>query len=218
MPTRDRRAFVPRAVDCFRRQDHPARELVIVDDGDDSIADLAHSLAGHDPVITYHRLPHPLPLGAKRNLAISLARGEVIAHWDDDDWSAPHRLRTQVASLLTTGAEICGAGALYFHDPDTRRAWRYHYRPPAGAWVAGTSLCYTRATWERDPFPATQVGEDSQFVLARDPGKVVDVSEADCVVATLHPQNSAFKDVGGRGWTAVPLGTVERLLNADRSE
>lgn len=95
MPTRNRRAFVPRAVDCFRRQDHPARELVIVDDGDDPIASLVRDLAGDDPAITYHRLPHPLPLGPKRNLAVSLARGELIAHWDDDDWSAPHRLRTR---------------------------------------------------------------------------------------------------------------------------
>lgn len=84
--------------------------------------------------------------------------------------------------------------------------------------MAGTSLCYTRATWERDPFPAAQVGEDSRFVLARDPRTIVDVSDADCVVATLHPHNSAFKDVGGPGWTDVPLDTVERLLNAHWTE
>src|SRR5262249_33545534 len=41
MPTADRRRFAERAVEYFLRQDHPHRELVIVDDGRDAVEDLA---------------------------------------------------------------------------------------------------------------------------------------------------------------------------------
>ncbi len=40
MPTRDRRAFVPRAIAYFLRQDYANKELVIVDDGTDPVSDL----------------------------------------------------------------------------------------------------------------------------------------------------------------------------------
>ena len=40
-----------------------------------------------------------ITLGAKLNLACDYARGEIIAHWDDDDWYAPRRLSTQVEAL-----------------------------------------------------------------------------------------------------------------------
>jgi hypothetical protein len=40
MPTADRRAFVPLAIRYFLAQDYPEKELIIVDDGADSVADL----------------------------------------------------------------------------------------------------------------------------------------------------------------------------------
>ena len=40
MPTADRRAFVPRAIELFLRQDYPRAELLILDDGADAIEDL----------------------------------------------------------------------------------------------------------------------------------------------------------------------------------
>lgn len=40
MPTTDRPQFVPRAIRCFLAQEHPEKELVIVDDGAGTIRDL----------------------------------------------------------------------------------------------------------------------------------------------------------------------------------
>ena len=52
MPTCNRRRFVSQAIWYFLRQDYPSRELVIVDDGEDSIADLVPD----DERIHYARL------------------------------------------------------------------------------------------------------------------------------------------------------------------
>src|SRR5262249_49891845 len=46
MPTRDRRSFVPLALRCFAAQDYPDRELILVDDGADPVADLAEGVPG----------------------------------------------------------------------------------------------------------------------------------------------------------------------------
>src|SRR5438094_9881235 len=93
MPTRNRRPLAAQAVAYFLRQDYPNRELIVVDDGDESVADLIPD----DARVRYRYLDHRLSVGAKRNLACELSRGELIAHWDDDDWMAADRLSRQVA-------------------------------------------------------------------------------------------------------------------------
>ncbi len=104
MPTFNRRSFVPLAVENFLAQDYPCKELIVVDDGDDAVADLCEGISG----VKYERLQRRVSIGAKRNIACSLSEGEVIAHWDDDDWYSPERLRYQVRPLLACEAEMTG--------------------------------------------------------------------------------------------------------------
>jgi hypothetical protein len=40
MPTYNRRHFVPRAIEYSLRQDYPNKELIVVDDGHESVSDL----------------------------------------------------------------------------------------------------------------------------------------------------------------------------------
>ena len=147
MPTANRRAFVGHAIEQFLPQDYPRRELIVVDDGEDCIADL---IPEHD-LVRYLRLDHRLPIGTKRNIACELAQGEVIAHWDDDDWMAPAWLASQVETLVSEGADICGLDKVLFYAPATRQGWRYIYdgRQP---WICGGTLCYAKAYWARAPF------------------------------------------------------------------
>src|SRR6476619_7417027 len=111
MPTFDRRRFIPDAIENFRLQTYSNRELVIVDDGTDPVGDLVP----HDPTIRYIRLQRRLSTGEKRNAACRAARGDIVAHWDDDDWSSPERVEIQVSALLDTGADICGLRDLLFY-------------------------------------------------------------------------------------------------------
>ena len=52
MPTFNRRIFVSQAMVYFKRQDYAAKELIIIDDGDDCVADLVPD----DPTIRSIRL------------------------------------------------------------------------------------------------------------------------------------------------------------------
>src|SRR5260370_37829397 len=96
MPTANRRHFVPQALRYFLAQDYPHKELLILDDGSDSVADLVPD----DSQIRYTRLTGQRTLGAKRNECVEASRGEIIIHWDDDDWQAPHRICYPVEALL----------------------------------------------------------------------------------------------------------------------
>jgi glycosyltransferase involved in cell wall biosynthesis len=187
MPTGGRRAFVRRSLACFARQDYDRRELVIVDDGESPVADLA----GTDPRVRYLRLEKTLTLGEKRNRACELARGELIAHWDDDDWYAPYRLSTQVARLLAREADMCGPRRVLFFEPQSGLSWRYDH--PANAyrpWVAGSGLCYRAEAWRARPFDAVAIGEDTRFVRDRPPGTLLADDDYRLLVAILHPGNS----------------------------
>jgi len=153
MPTADRRRFVPLAVRCFLAQDWPNRELVVLDDGVEPVADL---LPSH-PDIRYLRLPPGNSLGAKRNLCAEAAGGEFLMHWDDDDWMAPHRIRSQVEDLLAQDAEIGGADRLVFLDLADGRPWEYRYAGGAKRpwWLAArSSIAAAPGCGSRSPIPA----------------------------------------------------------------
>ncbi len=91
----------------FLRQTWPHKELVVVDDSEDSrLERWIHNQAGAD--IVFVRLPPGRHLlGELRNIARDCASGEWIAQWDDDDHSHPDRLATQLHLALSVEADAC---------------------------------------------------------------------------------------------------------------
>ena len=218
MPTANRRRFVPLAIQNFLQQDYPNRELVILDDGKDSVADLSPA----DPRVKYMRSTHRQTVGAKRNQCIRASQGDLIVHWDDDDWVAPHRIRYQVEAMLREGAEVCGLRQMLFHDLSTSQTWLYTYPPNLRTWLVGGSLLYTRSFWQRSPFPDVQVGEDSRFLWKQTHGKLAVLPDYRFYVAMIHPENTSPKVCGDPYWTQSPedprsiMGDVFDLYHAER--
>lgn len=208
MPTADRRDFVPDAIRQYLAQDYPNRELIVVDDGEDDVSDLIPP----DPSIRYYRLPPGRSLGAKRNFAVEMARGDVIVHWDDDDWRSDRWVRSQVTTLLSEQADICGLDRILFYEPATRRGWRYVYddtRP----WVAGSTLCYRRDYWCANPFGDLTIGEDNAFVWSDRAQRIVLNAHADQFIATIHGANTSRKDYTGYRWQPCPAAIIEEYMH-----
>ena len=211
MPTYNRRSFVPKAIAYFLRQDYAQRELIIVDDGTDPISDIVPQ----DQRIRYIRQEPKSTLGAKRNLACKEAKGEIIVHWDDDDWMAPGRLSYQVTSLLKEQADLCGLNTVLFYDPRAERAWQYMYPKGDRPWVAGGTLCYTKAFWKGNPFADTNVGEDTRFVW-NDPAKrLLALTDSTFYVALLHAANTSPKRMADSRWRSHPTAEIRRLIGPD---
>jgi len=212
MPTADRRLFVPQAVRYFLSQDYPNRELVIVDDGNESVADLVPADSG----IRYIRLPGQRSLGAKRNECVEACRGDLIMHWDDDDWMAPHRISYQVDALLREDAEVCGLDRMLFYNLDTDQAWMYQYPKHQCPWLAGGSLLYTRDFWRRSPFPNIQVASDTRFVWDRSLERRVALDDYQFYVAMIHTHNTSPKVLTSPYWTPYD-GDLKSFMGQDLS-
>lgn len=211
MPTFNRPRFVGQAVRYFLAQDYPEKELIIVDDGSESVADVVPS----DPQIRYFRREGRLPLGAKRNFACEQARGEIIVHWDDDDWNAPWRLRYQVEQLGSAQAEICGLERVFFYAPKEERAWEYVYPGGQRRWVYGASLCYRKSFWQQHRFPEIHVGEDTRFVWADGHARIHVLPDPRFLVALIHENNTSPKHTTESRYHPKPVAEIENLLGGD---
>ncbi len=158
MPTWNRRGFIPAAVDCWLRQTYANRELVVLDDGDEPVGDLLP----RDERIRYAFEKGRRVTGDKRNRVVELARGEIVCHFDDDDWSAADRVEFQVRTLRESGREVTGFAVMLFWDVAHQCVRRY--RSHMAGYVCGTSLCYTRDFWKGHRFRSKQEASDNDFV------------------------------------------------------
>jgi glycosyltransferase involved in cell wall biosynthesis len=213
MPTTsDRLPFVQQSIKYFLRQDYPNKELVVVEDGSEAMT----GLVPDDPQVRYVHLPGTRTLGAKRNRCVETARGDLIMHWDDDDWMAPHRIRYQVEALLRKRAQVCGLRRMLFYNPVSSEVWLYAFPEDHQLWLAGGSLLYTREFWRRAPFPDIQVASDTRFIWAQDLSHSVTLHDPNFYLAIIHPHNTSPKNCHGSYWSSWP-GNVRDILGVDYS-
>jgi len=211
MPTYDRAELVPRAVAHFLAQSYTRAELIVVDDGPESVA----GLLPDDPRIRHVRLERRLTIGAKRNLGCEAAHGALIANWDDDDWYAPWRLRYQVEALMARGADVAGLDHLLYFDPAGGRAWRYAWPENRRPWIHDATLVFTREVWRRSPFPDSSKGIDCAFLWSQSPKDVLRLDEEGFYVGIIHPGNTSPKNPRRGLWSAKPVPVIEELIGAD---
>ena len=214
MPTANRRAFVPQAIHYFLQQDYPRRELIILDDGSEELADLVPT----DSRIRYQRMDRRYTMGAKHNMACALARGDVVLHWDDDDWMANWRISYQLESLLAHPANtISGLAQLFFFDPRTEQAWEYIYPMVNRPWVAGATFCYRREFWESHRHPDMNEGSDTVFVWGLRDANVRALEKSDFYVAIVHPKNTSPKRTNDPAWHSIKVQKIHSMIESDSS-
>lgn len=196
MPTRaSRREFWVSAIRSFLNQTYQDSELLILNEADDP---MPLPVSGRPDRIRYVRIPSAsMTTGAKRNLVNSMAEGELIVHWDDDDWYHPARIETQVGFLDDTRQQVVGWHDLLYYRVAERSLWCYYYQG-ARPYATGVSLCYRKSWWERHPFPADRsIGEDTAFwhdasgagVMAST-GKELGFGNIKFIVARAHDGNT----------------------------
>lgn len=215
MPTADRREFIIVAIENFLSQDYENKELVIIDDGTEKIGDMV------PPGIPfrYFRLERKHSVGEKRNIACSHARGEVIVHWDDDDWRGPQWISLQVRHLLTGNAHVTGLDQPYFYDPFKDKTWQYIYPADDGRgrepWVHGGTLCYWKSFWETNRFLDIDVGEDLEFLWSGRSKRVVPHRGIYAYVAMIHHNNVSPKHTWDKRFHERHSSYVRKFMGDD---
>ena len=189
MATKNRRSFIPQALRCFSRQSYPNAELIVVDDGEDSVADLCCGI----PRVRYVRITCPIFTGTKLNIGIEVARGDILQKLDDDDYYSPDFLNVAVSRLLSgPGDRLLVAWdcflVLYAGDPCLRYS--------GNGWQAGGTLCFHRTLWDLRPFRDLPKSIDHCFLVDNEP-TVLPVRDARHYILVRHGANVWNKMQGG---------------------
>ncbi|WBX78215.1 glycosyltransferase family 2 protein [Tenacibaculum ovolyticum] len=207
MPTSNRSQFIEQAIQNFRNQNYVNKELIIADDGSNSIEHLVPDQEN----IKYFRLRKGMSLGEKRNFCCSKSTGEIIVHWDDDDWYAADWLAYQVSTLQSNNADVCGLSKLYFYDSIRQEAWLYQYPKEEKAWVAGATMAYTKNTWQKRPFKNITIGEDNAFVW-QEGVSVIAHNYQEGFVASIHNENTSTKNTLDKRWHSVGVNEIHSII------
>jgi hypothetical protein len=121
------------AVESFLRQDYAAKELLVLNDCPGQV------LVCDAPGVRVVNLPHRCTsLGAKYNLAVGLVAGELVAPWEDDDISLPHRLHQAVERI---------GGAHYWNPQRTWYLVSGELRRDHSHGVCHNASIYRKSAW-----------------------------------------------------------------------
>lgn len=183
----NRLADLDKAIDIYESQTYSNKELILV------VPDAAFTPR---PASGVFRYIHRACLGDLRNYAIHQAKGEIIIHFDSDDYYASEYISRSVDKLVTSGADLVGLNRCMFVHGN--RKWQYHYRGEQKL-VLGATMCYWRKEWENHIFPPLSVGEDNVFCAQTKNIAYGDYSEL--FTAIRHGNNTCIVNYSSSSFT-----------------
>jgi glycosyltransferase involved in cell wall biosynthesis len=215
-PTFQREHLLEHAVRWVQEQTYPNIEWLVLDDSPEP----SRILAGvSDPRLRYEHSTQRMAVGEKRNRLIDRARGEFIAHFDDDDYYAPRYLQVMMDSLEGGAADFVNLNSWYLFDLrrdffgfwDLRQTTGLHYlcqqdkvrlaqfSAENNAHLAdnylgfGFTYVYRRSVWSAASFPPLDWNEDTPFAKAAAARfKAQSIGDrSGLVLHVLHPSSSS---------------------------
>ena len=193
--THNRRIFMPILKYSYMIQSYPEDklELVIVDDGDDSIED---TLIGV-PNVVYVRLPEKKSIGEKRNIGVSKAMYDVVTFMDDDDVYPNNSVLHRTAMMLKTPVKDC-AFCTTIPCYDISKYSSFMNVPPfhleMSERVSEATLIFTKKFWEERPFSEVQIAEGDAFIRGRE-HMCRELSPQEVIVSLVHPLNTSSRKI-----------------------
>lgn len=185
-------------------------ELLIVSDGERLNADDYARVNARIRVINL--ASRPRTLGEKRNIGCALADGDIIAAWDDDDYSSPRRIWDQLTMMKRSGKSVIAYNRMKFTDG--KDWWMYDGSMLPSVGIGG-SLLFTKSWWSNNPFDRETgaddgyggfIAEDNDFIYRAFKRKqfiamsgtrsdaTAGLEDADMMYATIHKSNTSKRD------------------------
>ena len=98
-------ANVMAGVECFKSQNYPYKELIIVNNAQSQLDASSLNIKAEKDVFIVDT-PQHLTAGMARNYGISAANGKILAQFDADYWYSPDRLSTQIAGMAKNESHV----------------------------------------------------------------------------------------------------------------
>lgn len=153
--------MIRNSISYFIDQNYAYKELIIIDDGGTCLKDKIQT----HPNVLYFHLNETASNASKRNFGIEQSQGEIIMHWDDQDWYAPDWIRRQSNALLFSQIHICGLNIESKERSEESYYQRLYGQSKVCIYTMVTStLCYLRSFWDKYPIKDILTMEDADFV------------------------------------------------------
>jgi glycosyltransferase involved in cell wall biosynthesis len=187
-PTHDRERFLPSICRCVEAQDYPDWEWLILDDGPSPSKDLQ---VAQNPRIRYTHTQRRSSIGAKRNWLVERATGDIVVHFDDDDFYHSSYVSSLVSTLHTKQLDLVNMRGWFLYDRrhqffgywnlQLKEGLHYVCNPDGMGLMMldksnnaplennhlgfGFGWAYRKRVWEKSPFPDRDWNEDGEFAL-----------------------------------------------------
>jgi hypothetical protein len=207
LPTFKRPDLVAHAVGEILKQSYAGEAEVLVIDSTPELPPIDYSPREGYSVRQVHA--PGLVIGAARRIGQEEAQGDIIVHWNDDDWYSPERIDKQLAALKSSNKGVVYTGDFYCYEPSKARAWRLVYK----AWGTVGTFAETKAHAKIRPIPDR---EDGAYwgVYGKDivSGGGLNMLDSSLWILMVHGKNGERKQFQV---PTVHAGEVHRLLGAE---
>lgn len=233
-PTHQRAPYLQNLYHIFKAQTYPNKELLILDD---SPRPSAFFKKLQDPEVRYFYSDDVLSVGEKRNELIAKAAGDIIVHFDDDDYYAPQYIEKMLQYLeghdliKLTGWYGLSLRDKFFYYLDTTRIHKYHFSvgpnkeveiqefvpkdSSSYLWGFGFSYVYRKSVWEKAQFADVSFGEDFEFlkeVIQQGMNVHFIPDEAGLILNIIHRKNTVTQVLPNY---ALPLFLLPQIFGKD---
>jgi glycosyltransferase involved in cell wall biosynthesis len=190
-PTQNRRIFIPWLIEMVKNQTYPQNriEWIIADDGEEDLSDLVQDV----PMIRYIQLKDKISIGSKRNLLASEASGEILVHFDDDDYYPPSRISHAVHRLVISKKLLAGANQLLMYNLfDSKISRLGPYGGPRHA--LGATMAYRKEYLLKNRFDDLAYKGEEKYFTNNFTNDMIQLDTLSTVICISHNKNTVPKD------------------------
>lgn len=193
--TYGRKKLLERAVQSFRDQTYPNKELVLLYESDDGeTTEYARALKDSNLILVELPSSEGFNLGRLRNRSLRECRGEYFCQWDDDDWSHRDRLSFQMDVIKASGMPACLLFHWLMYDERTGKAYLSNRRPWEGSLlckksILGGGLGYEEVVRHEDTYLIRELFKRSLLFPVMMPKLYIYVYHGDNLCTREHWEN-----------------------------
>ncbi|ADU31083.1 glycosyltransferase [Evansella cellulosilytica] len=152
----------------FLHQTWQKKELIIILNNDKmNLEQCLKYVSQYQEKIKVYQLPEKTTLGSCINFAVSKARYNYIAKFDDDDFYSPFYLDEAMHAFRTTEALVVGKRTVYTYFINSQELGIHHpgFEGKYVHSVRGATIVFNKRIYKNIQFPDLNRGEDGGFFL-----------------------------------------------------
>jgi len=165
-------------------------EWIVLDDGTDKVGDLFEASGLTN--VRYYSEDIKLNIGAKRNKLNTLARGDIMICFDDDDYYMPDRV-SHVVNKLNSNPKIELAGASEIHMYYTDNQTIYRIGPYNKNHATNGTMAYRKSYIKNHKYDETVTHAEETSFLNNYTEPMIQLDPRKVMMVICHSENTFDK-------------------------